>query len=201
MNCRSTPGPPSPAKALEAGIADAALRGPDYRQVFWGVYISSRITLTLAVRSLAALMVSPAGAVVSHHTAARLWGGTPPETGDLHLTMPPGNRAKAGGIRAHRIKVAPAVVSHRGLPVTSPERTFLDLAKDCDVVQLVVLGDSLVRKGASRYWPMVAESWVVVTVPSFGVGGPAPARVVGAVHLLVGYAVLGQIVARTRGGA
>jgi hypothetical protein len=48
---------------------------------------------------------------------------------------------------------------------------------------------------------MVAESWAVVTVPSLAIGGPSLARVVGAVHLLVGYAVLGQIVARKRGDA
>jgi hypothetical protein len=51
-------------------------------------------------------------------------------------------------------------------------------------------------KGASRFWPMVAESWAVVTVPSLGLFGAAVAQWVGALHLLVGYAVLGQIVAR-----
>ncbi len=37
------------------------------------------------------------------------------------------------------------VVSLRGMRVTSPLRTFLDLAEDLDLVDLVVLGDSLVR--------------------------------------------------------
>ena len=51
-------------------------------------------------------------------------------------------------------------------------------------------------KGLSRVWPVIAESWAVVTVPTMGIAGPGVARWVGAVHLLVGYAVLGQIVAR-----
>lgn len=37
------------------------------------------------------------------------------------------------------------VVTLRGVRVTSPLRTFLDLAEDLDLVELVVLGDSLVR--------------------------------------------------------
>jgi hypothetical protein len=49
-------------------------------------------------------------------------------------------------------------------------------------------------KGAARFWPMVAESWAPVTVPmSFLV--PAFAQYVGAGHLLVGYVVLGLILA------
>ena len=55
--------------------------------------------------------------------------------------------------------------------------------------------------GVSRWWPMVAESWAVVTVPSMVLLGQDAARVVGSVHLLVGYAVLGLVVARKRGSA
>jgi hypothetical protein len=46
---------------------------------------------------------------------------------------------------------------------------------------------------------MVAESWAVVTIPSMAVLGQDAARVVGSVHLLLGYAVLGLLVARKRG--
>ena len=51
-------------------------------------------------------------------------------------------------------------------------------------------------RGASRFWPVVAESWAVVSVPSYGLFGSTVAGFVGAAHLCVGYAVLGQIVAR-----
>ena len=51
-------------------------------------------------------------------------------------------------------------------------------------------------KGASRYWPLVAESWAVVVIPTLGIFGDTAAGVVAVVHLLVGYTVLGQIVAR-----
>jgi hypothetical protein len=50
--------------------------------------------------------------------------------------------------------------------------------------------------GASRFWPMVAESWAVVTVPTLAIAGEGPATVVSVVHLCVGYGLLGLIVAR-----
>jgi hypothetical protein len=53
-------------------------------------------------------------------------------------------------------------------------------------------------KGLSRFWPILAESWAVVTVPTMGIFGEGVARWVGAAHLVVGYAVLGQIVARKK---
>ncbi|MET0414458.1 MAG: hypothetical protein ABW022_00355 [Actinoplanes sp.] len=51
-------------------------------------------------------------------------------------------------------------------------------------------------KGVARFWPLVAESWAVVTVPVFGILGATAGQYVGAGHLLVGYAVLGLILAR-----
>jgi hypothetical protein len=51
-------------------------------------------------------------------------------------------------------------------------------------------------KGVTRFWPMVAESWAVVTVPTLVVLGESVAHVVGCVHLVVGYTVLGVLVSR-----
>jgi len=50
--------------------------------------------------------------------------------------------------------------------------------------------------GAARFWPLVAESWALVVIPTMGAFGSTAATVVSIVHLSVGYAVLGQIVAR-----
>ena len=50
--------------------------------------------------------------------------------------------------------------------------------------------------GASRYWPMVAESWAVVVIPTLGLFGFGAATVVSCVHLLIGYTVLGALVSR-----
>jgi hypothetical protein len=53
--------------------------------------------------------------------------------------------------------------------------------------------------GKSRYWPLVAESWGPIVVPTFGLLGSTVAGIVSFVHLCVGYGVLGQIVARKQG--
>jgi hypothetical protein len=50
--------------------------------------------------------------------------------------------------------------------------------------------------GRSRVWPLVAESWGPIVVPTFGLFGSTVAGAVSFVHLCVGYGVLGQIVAR-----
>ncbi|MBD3946400.1 hypothetical protein [Nocardioides ganghwensis] len=50
--------------------------------------------------------------------------------------------------------------------------------------------------GATRFWPMVAESWAVVVIPTMGIFGDAVAHVVAVAHLVVGYGVLGVLVSR-----
>ncbi len=50
--------------------------------------------------------------------------------------------------------------------------------------------------GPSRFWPMVAESWAVVVIPTINIFGSSVAVWVSFTHLLVGYAVLGVLVSR-----
>ncbi|MEV0196029.1 hypothetical protein [Nonomuraea sp. NPDC050691] len=53
--------------------------------------------------------------------------------------------------------------------------------------------------GLLRWWPLLAESWAVVTVPAYLLAGEDLSRWVGAGHLVVGYAALGLMLA-TRPG-
>ena len=48
-----------------------------------------------------------------------------------------------------RVRRQHEAVQHQGLPMTCATQTFLDLAGDLDLVDLVVLGDSLVRAGVA----------------------------------------------------
>jgi hypothetical protein len=52
--------------------------------------------------------------------------------------------------------------------------------------------------GVARFWPIVAESWAVITVPSNAIFGQTVGATVGCIHLLVGYTVLGVLVSRKR---
>jgi hypothetical protein len=51
-------------------------------------------------------------------------------------------------------------------------------------------------RGTLRAWPLLAETWAVVTVPTFLIVGEPVSSWVGGTHLLVGYAALGLLLAR-----
>jgi hypothetical protein len=132
--------------ALASGISDWQLRGPEYHRLFHRVYVPARTPLTPEVLARAALLVAPPGSVAARHTAARLWRGVVPEQPDIHLALPPGARMEAAGVDA-RVRALAHHAVRGGIPLTSPADTFLDLAEDLGLVDLVVLGDSLVRRG------------------------------------------------------
>ncbi len=50
-------------------------------------------------------------------------------------------------------------------------------------------------RGVLRWWPLVAESWAVVSVPAMIVFGDQASRWIGGGHLLIGYAALGVLLA------
>lgn len=131
---------------LRAGITKHELDGPRYRSLFRAVRIDAGAERTALVDALAVALVCPA-AVVSHHTAARVWGAVVPQVPDVHITVPDGARVRIREVRAHESRRPPALVHFRGARITSPEQTFLDLASELDLVDLVVLGDSLIRRG------------------------------------------------------
>lgn len=129
---------------MAAGHTDDRLRR-SHIALFRGVHVDRAVPLTLQVRIEAALLVVTPGSHVSHHTAATLWGAIVPTHPDIHVSSPR-NRTRRDGITAHRLKDGQEVVRFRGLRVTSPVQTFLDLAHCLTLVDLVVLGDSLVRR-------------------------------------------------------
>src|SRR5690606_36013517 len=94
----------------------------------------------------AAHLVVP-GAVASHHTAARLWGGLVPDSPEVHVTVAAArSRRRRPGLRCHVGPVSATTTLPGQVPLTSPEQTFVDLAADLALVDLVVLGDSLVHR-------------------------------------------------------
>jgi very-short-patch-repair endonuclease len=127
-----------------AGVTDWHLRTPAFRRLFHDVYVDRAAELTPVLLARAALLVVP-DATLSHHSAARLWGGIVPDDGLVHLACPT-RRAQVDGIRSHRFGPVRATTLWRQVPVTTPIQTFLDLAAVLGLVDLVVLGDSLVRR-------------------------------------------------------
>ncbi len=138
--------PFSRAEARSAGISNKELRSGRYQRLFYDLYLSAEVVVTPALRAKAVLKVCPPGSQVSHFTAAELWGAIVPSQPLTHLSCPqPGSRTQRRGVGCHRLSGHAGVVRLRGMRVSSPEQTFIDLACVLSLVDLVVLGDSLVR--------------------------------------------------------
>lgn len=129
-----------------------------YRRLFRGVYLPKDIEVTSNLMAEAALLLAGQGCYVSHHTAALLWGGVVPDDPDVHVTYR-GPRARCFGIAAHRPKKNQRVATWRGIRTTSSLQTFLDMAQVLSLVDLVVLGDSLVKK--KRFTPRELVAFVM----------------------------------------
>jgi very-short-patch-repair endonuclease len=79
----------------------------------------------------AAVLALGDGSFVSHHSAADAFGMRKSASGLVHVTVRGRNgRDRRAGIRVHRPHALPSdeVTSLRGLPITTPARTLLDLA-------------------------------------------------------------------------
>ena len=128
------------------GISANQLMGGRYQRLFYDLYVTAEVVVTPVVRAKAALRVCPAGSQVSHFTAAELWGAIVPSQPLTHLSSPqPGVRSERRGVRSHRLSAHAQAVRFRGIRLSSPEQTFIDLACVLSLVDLVVLGDSLVK--------------------------------------------------------
>jgi hypothetical protein len=92
-----------------------------------------------------------AGAVISHITAARLHGIPLPaqlaHARVVHVCVPIGRRAPEGKrtVGHQTVLHAEDVTISRGVPCTSPARTFCDLSAMLTLPELVAAGDHLLR--------------------------------------------------------
>jgi hypothetical protein len=120
-----------------------------------GVYVGAQVIPTHRVWVQAALLLAPPGSFAAHHTAATLLGATAPETPTLHIGTSLGRTTKHRRVRLHRYAVMPPLVMVAGLACTTAVRTFLDMAAQLELVELVVLGDSLVRAGRTTVRELV----------------------------------------------
>jgi AbiEi antitoxin C-terminal domain len=90
-------------------------------------------------REMAAVLACGSGAVLSYRSAAALWGllPYPANSGPVHVTVLAADRRRPG-IRIHRVRELPSdeVTRRHGIPITTPERTILDLAGEVMAAEL-----------------------------------------------------------------
>lgn len=143
-------------EATKAGIGRSRLAGSDLGRPFWGIRVPTTGTGTeldgpveQVCRALIVRM--PSGAFFSHATAAQIMRlPLPPSMSaarPIHVgVLAPQRAMDARGIRGHSIALVKAdLETWNGLPLTSPSRTWLDLAPGLSLYDLVAMGDYLIH--------------------------------------------------------
>jgi very-short-patch-repair endonuclease len=110
---------------------DGRVESGRLHQLHRGVYAVGHRSLGAEGRRWAAVLALGEEAFLSHHSAADAFGFRKSASGLIHVTV----RGRAGrkrhaGIRVHRPHSLPddEVTTLRGMPITTPARTILDLA-------------------------------------------------------------------------
>ncbi len=111
-------------------VIDRRLRQRRLHRIHRGVYAIGHVHLAPLADLEAALLACGPTALLSHRTAAWLWGFMA-RSGVIDVTVVGARLTQRPGIRAHETRVLPAADRSRrqGLPVTAPQRTLLDLAE------------------------------------------------------------------------
>ncbi len=137
------------AEARDAGVGRSRLDGADLRSPFWGIRSSGSAGLEELCRALQLRM--PPNAFFTHETAAGLMGLPLPRRSEaalpLHVGIPaPARAMDAQNVAGHSMRIRPdELMVRQGLPLTSPARTWLDLAARLSLFELVAVGDYLLR--------------------------------------------------------
>jgi hypothetical protein len=98
--------------------------------VYRGVYAVGHPNLTTHGRLMAAVLACGPASLLSHRSAAELWGMVERWSGRIDVTVPRNGSRARPGIAVHRPRDLPERDrrSRFGLPLTAPSRTLLDLA-------------------------------------------------------------------------
>ena len=141
--------------AREAGIDAKQLRHRDVVRLSRDTYAPRSMVGDVRTRVAAVLLNAPEEAVVSHVTAATLWRIAVPLRDDdrrIHLTVATGSAVRARADRhIHRIPLAAEDVSRwAGLPVTTPARTWRDLAGVLPGPALLAVSDQVLDRLCTR---------------------------------------------------
>lgn len=103
-----------------------------YQPLFHGTYFLGAGPVPSHAWWMAGVLAAGPGALLSHASAAGLWGMLPELILPVHVTIPsPGNRRSRTGLRIHRSRTLEAghAATRHGIPLTTPERTIRDLPR------------------------------------------------------------------------
>ncbi|HKH65632.1 MAG TPA: type IV toxin-antitoxin system AbiEi family antitoxin domain-containing protein [Solirubrobacterales bacterium] len=134
--------------SFSKGHISRAFEAGRLRRIHRGVYAVGHGRLSEHGRCHAAVLACGAGAVLSHHSAAWLWGFLPRCPEEAAITTPiRGHRRR--GIRVHRAAALSDsdCTSYEEIPVTAAARTLLDLGAVATMRELTSAVDRARRLG------------------------------------------------------
>jgi hypothetical protein len=145
--------------AVAAGVTPRMLQGRRFRRIHHRVWICADVELTTEMRYDAARLALPPGAIGSHQLAAEILDLTVPRASKPQFWLPESAKGSTyPGIRPHWCLEQPDSVIVHGRPVTTAAKTFIDLATQLRALDLVVFGDSAVRRGWTTQEELMALS-------------------------------------------
>ncbi len=133
------------AELLAADVKVSVLRHDEFLQILPRVWIrKTAIDQDSTIR--AALHLHPDDAFASHVSAAKVLGLPVPDHWFVHVTVfRPKDRRFRPQLKSHVTERRRRVITVRGIRVTDPIATFIDCAGWLSLVDLVVLGDAIVK--------------------------------------------------------
>ena len=146
------------AEARALGIPRSALRRESLSTCLRGVRALPQVPDTLAAACVAALLLVPPGALVSHATALRLHDVDLPRRLDddnrIHVTV--GSRSTVSArpeLRVHRAAAQPPSTVRHGIPTATAMAAWIQVAARASIDDLVVVADGLMRRGRALATP------------------------------------------------
>lgn len=137
------------AQGLAAGISPGRLRSRAFRKVLPGVYVDASAPRRAYERVEAALLIHPVPAYASHTSAARVYGlPVPKALTEEHVTVfRRQDRRNRRGVTSHLAPASGSTTHLSGIRISTPAQLFTEMATLVGLVDLVVIGDDMVRRG------------------------------------------------------
>lgn len=138
--------------AIRAGLLTRdQLAGPAWRRLFPDIYLDARAAVDHFVRCEAAALLLPPGAAVAGRSAAYLFHVDllPMRESPVEVAVPATTSLRSRpGLRITRTGLlAEEVTAFSRIPVTTPLRTALDLARQPDLLEGVIAVDAMLVRG------------------------------------------------------
>jgi very-short-patch-repair endonuclease len=142
---------PAPSSYFVAVGISRGQRNERYRQIGHDLWVPADAAGDECDRVRALWSSAPIGSALSYETAVRWYAlaGDRREDGLLpHVTVPTGTNFDRKELKIHVARLTPDdVCTFNTARVTTPERTFLDIAGGKDRERLLVVGDGLLARG------------------------------------------------------